>query len=177
MSRRHLVMQTFLGLKCFHQAVQKCLPKETLGMPGKTMKIAIKNSEHQQVQATVKYSATLLNISWIAVEFPANATAIFKPLGGMSHTEAWQAKTWPHSILKNKSKHLSSGNKTKSHQKKPCKTFHYTSLHILPVYEMACYTMCKHLKTLVISFVISTTVYSIKCSQIALMLLGIHSTK
>jgi len=56
-------MQTFLGLKCFHQAVQKCLPKETLGMPGKTMKIAIKNSEHQQVQATVKYSATLLNIS------------------------------------------------------------------------------------------------------------------
>ena len=33
-------------------------------------------------------SATLLNISWMAVEFPANATAIFKPLGGMSHTEA-----------------------------------------------------------------------------------------
>ena len=33
-------------------------------------------------------SATLLNISWMAVEFPAKATAIFKPLGGMSHTEA-----------------------------------------------------------------------------------------
>merc|ERR1712147_487792 len=36
----------------------------------------------------VKYSATRLNISWIAVEFPANATAIFKPFGGMSQTEA-----------------------------------------------------------------------------------------
>merc|ERR1712045_300559 len=36
----------------------------------------------------VKYSATRLNISWIAVEFPANATAIFKPFGGMSQTDA-----------------------------------------------------------------------------------------
>merc|ERR1719461_1255352 len=36
----------------------------------------------------VKYSATRLNISWIAVEFPKNATAIFKPLGGMSQTDA-----------------------------------------------------------------------------------------
>lgn len=27
-------------------------------------------------------------LSWMAVEFPAKATAIFKPLGGMSHTEA-----------------------------------------------------------------------------------------
>merc|ERR1719488_278275 len=36
----------------------------------------------------VKYSATRLNISWIAVEFPANATAIFNPFGGMSHTLA-----------------------------------------------------------------------------------------
>merc|ERR1712151_595372 len=35
----------------------------------------------------VKYSATLLNISWIAVELPKNATAIFKPFGGMSQTE------------------------------------------------------------------------------------------
>merc|ERR1719420_1739262 len=32
----------------------------------------------------VKYSATRLNISWIAVEFPKKHTAIFKPLGGMS---------------------------------------------------------------------------------------------
>eukprot|EP00438_Fugacium_kawagutii_P015480 Skav228303 [mRNA] locus=scaffold2960:23080:23567:+ [translate_table: standard] len=36
----------------------------------------------------VKYSATRLNISWMAVELPAKATAIFKPLGGMSHTDA-----------------------------------------------------------------------------------------
>merc|ERR1712226_1197550 len=35
----------------------------------------------------VKYSATRLNISWIAVEFPRNPTAIFKPLGGISQTE------------------------------------------------------------------------------------------
>merc|ERR1712187_76036 len=35
----------------------------------------------------VKYSATLLNISWIAVELPAKATAILSPLGGISHTE------------------------------------------------------------------------------------------
>merc|ERR1719156_485587 len=34
----------------------------------------------------VKKSATRLNISWIAVEFPRNATAIFKPFGGMSQT-------------------------------------------------------------------------------------------
>merc|ERR1712072_665283 len=32
----------------------------------------------------VKYSATRLNISWIAVEFPAKDTAIFSPFGGMS---------------------------------------------------------------------------------------------
>merc|ERR1712187_386204 len=36
----------------------------------------------------VKYSATRLNISWMAVELPANATAIFNPLGGMSQTAA-----------------------------------------------------------------------------------------
>merc|ERR1719379_297535 len=35
----------------------------------------------------VKYSATRLNISWIAVEFPRNATAILRPFGGMSQTE------------------------------------------------------------------------------------------
>merc|ERR1712232_920037 len=35
----------------------------------------------------VKYSATRLNISWIAVEFPAKATAILSPFGGMSQTE------------------------------------------------------------------------------------------
>merc|ERR1719359_2569429 len=32
----------------------------------------------------VKYSATRLNISWIAVVLPRKATAIFKPFGGMS---------------------------------------------------------------------------------------------
>merc|ERR1711879_763241 len=36
----------------------------------------------------VKYSATRLNISWIAVELPAKATAIFRPFGGISHTDA-----------------------------------------------------------------------------------------
>merc|ERR1719408_148457 len=36
----------------------------------------------------VKYSATRLNISWIAVELPAKATAIFKPFGGISQTDA-----------------------------------------------------------------------------------------
>merc|ERR1719277_2111315 len=36
----------------------------------------------------VKYSATRLNISWIAVELPAKATAILRPFGGMSQTEA-----------------------------------------------------------------------------------------
>merc|ERR1711979_9155 len=36
----------------------------------------------------VKYSATRLNISWIAVELPAKATAIFNPFGGISQTEA-----------------------------------------------------------------------------------------
>mmetsp|Transcript_110201 Transcript_110201/g.206573 ORF Transcript_110201/g.206573 Transcript_110201/m.206573 type:complete len:225 (-) Transcript_110201:649-1323(-) len=36
----------------------------------------------------VKYSATRLNISWIAVELPAKATAIFNPFGGMSQTLA-----------------------------------------------------------------------------------------
>ena len=33
-------------------------------------------------------AATRLNISWIAVELPANDTAIFNPFGGMSHTDA-----------------------------------------------------------------------------------------
>ena len=33
-------------------------------------------------------TATRLNISWIAVELPANATAIFNPFGGMSQTDA-----------------------------------------------------------------------------------------
>ena len=32
----------------------------------------------------VNYSATLLNISWIAVELPTNVTAIFNPFGGIS---------------------------------------------------------------------------------------------
>merc|ERR1711981_1466095 len=32
----------------------------------------------------VKYSATRLNISWIAVELPRKVTAIFKPFGGIS---------------------------------------------------------------------------------------------
>merc|ERR1712217_599032 len=36
----------------------------------------------------VKYSATRLNISCMAVELPANATAILRPLGGMSQTDA-----------------------------------------------------------------------------------------
>merc|ERR1719263_1180613 len=35
----------------------------------------------------VKYSATRLNISWIAVELPRKATAILSPFGGISHTE------------------------------------------------------------------------------------------
>merc|ERR1719169_213467 len=34
----------------------------------------------------VNCSATRLNISWIAVELPRKATAIFKPFGGISHT-------------------------------------------------------------------------------------------
>ena len=37
----------------------------------------------------MKYSATRLNISWIAVEFPANATAMISPFGGMLHTLAF----------------------------------------------------------------------------------------
>merc|ERR1719408_1101799 len=41
-----------------------------------------------RLNMAVKYSATRLNISWIAVEFPANATAIFRPFGGISHTDA-----------------------------------------------------------------------------------------
>merc|ERR1712173_199801 len=36
----------------------------------------------------VKYSATRLNISCMAVLFPANATAILRPFGGMSQTDA-----------------------------------------------------------------------------------------
>merc|ERR1712227_855349 len=35
----------------------------------------------------VKYSATRLNISWMAVEFPRKPTAILRPFGGMSQTE------------------------------------------------------------------------------------------
>jgi len=35
----------------------------------------------------VNYSATLLNISWIAVEFPMKVTAILSPLGGISQME------------------------------------------------------------------------------------------
>merc|ERR1712216_807624 len=40
-----------------------------------------------RLNMAVKYSATRLNISWIAVEFPRKATAIFSPLGGISQTE------------------------------------------------------------------------------------------
>merc|ERR1712160_51128 len=36
----------------------------------------------------VKYSATRLNISWIAVELPRKATAILRPFGGMSHAQS-----------------------------------------------------------------------------------------
>merc|ERR1711934_1337001 len=35
----------------------------------------------------VNCSAILLNISWIAVEFPTNVTAIFKPFGGISQMD------------------------------------------------------------------------------------------
>jgi len=35
----------------------------------------------------VNCSATLLNISWIAVELPMKVTAIFKPLGGISQMD------------------------------------------------------------------------------------------
>merc|ERR1719420_259350 len=35
----------------------------------------------------VKYSATRLNISWIAVVLPKKATAILRPFGGISHTD------------------------------------------------------------------------------------------
>merc|ERR1712176_1372786 len=35
----------------------------------------------------VNCSPTLLNISWMAVEFPRKATAILSPFGGMSQTE------------------------------------------------------------------------------------------
>merc|ERR1712187_851099 len=41
-----------------------------------------------RLNMAVKYSATRLNISWMAVELPAKATAILRPFGGMSHTEA-----------------------------------------------------------------------------------------
>lgn len=47
-----------------------------------------KKTQLQFVDSSRQVSATLLNISWIAVELPANDTAIFNPLGGMSHTEA-----------------------------------------------------------------------------------------
>merc|ERR1719158_1837199 len=40
-----------------------------------------------RLNMAVKYSATRLNISWIAVEFPRKATAIFSPFGGISQTE------------------------------------------------------------------------------------------
>jgi hypothetical protein len=35
----------------------------------------------------VNCSATLLNISWMAVEFPTKATAIFNPFGGISQMD------------------------------------------------------------------------------------------
>jgi len=35
----------------------------------------------------VNYSATLLNISWIAVELPTKVPAIFKPFGGISQMD------------------------------------------------------------------------------------------
>jgi hypothetical protein len=35
----------------------------------------------------VNCSAILLNISWIAVEFPMNVAAIFKPFGGISQID------------------------------------------------------------------------------------------
>merc|ERR1711964_579835 len=35
----------------------------------------------------VKYSATRLNISWMAVELPKKETAIFNPFGGISQIE------------------------------------------------------------------------------------------
>ena len=35
----------------------------------------------------VNCSATRLNISWMAVEFPMKVTAIFKPLGGISQMD------------------------------------------------------------------------------------------
>jgi hypothetical protein len=35
----------------------------------------------------VNCSETLLNISWIAVEFPMKVTAIFNPLGGISQMD------------------------------------------------------------------------------------------
>merc|ERR550514_1921506 len=35
----------------------------------------------------VKYSATRLNISWMAVEFPRKETAIFSPFGGISQMD------------------------------------------------------------------------------------------
>jgi phosphoglycerol transferase MdoB-like AlkP superfamily enzyme len=35
----------------------------------------------------VNYSATLLNISYTAVELPTKVTAIFNPLGGISQME------------------------------------------------------------------------------------------
>ncbi len=38
----------------------------------------------------IQIQATRLNISWMAVELPAKLTAIFRPFGGMSHTEAWR---------------------------------------------------------------------------------------
>jgi len=35
----------------------------------------------------VNCSATLLNISWMAVEFPMNVTAILSPFGGISQMD------------------------------------------------------------------------------------------
>ena len=45
-----------------------------------------KNAFTQNI--AVKYSATRLSISWIAVDLLANATATFSPFGDMSHTLA-----------------------------------------------------------------------------------------
>lgn len=41
-----------------------------------------------RLNLAVQYSATHVKISWMAVEFPAKAIAIFKALGKMSQTDA-----------------------------------------------------------------------------------------
>ncbi|XP_074313675.1 uncharacterized protein LOC141648864, partial [Silene latifolia] len=39
-----------------------------------------------RLNIAVNCSLTLLNISWIDVEFPTNVEAILRPVGGISHT-------------------------------------------------------------------------------------------